>query len=51
MAVYLVILWGATLGIVAPRSSRHVVCRRSKQLAAVTFLCLVYETLRYGGGY
>ena len=50
MAFYLVVLWGATLGIMAPASSRSPLCRRSKQLAAVTFVCLVVETLRTSGG-
>lgn len=48
MAFYLLVLWGATFGIMAPRSSRSIVCRRSKQLAAVTFIALVYETAAGG---
>jgi hypothetical protein len=48
VAFYIVVLWGAALGILIPRSSRHIVCRRSKQLAALTFVCLVVETFRYG---
>ena len=49
LAFYLVVLWGATLGILAPRTSRSLVCRRSKLLAAVAFVCLVVEVARYGG--
>ena len=50
ICVYLVILWGAVFGIVAPASSRSTVCRRSKQLAAITFVGLVVETVRMSGG-
>ena len=38
LVFYLVVLWGAVLGIMAPRSSRSLVCVRSKQLAAVAFV-------------
>jgi hypothetical protein len=48
MLFYLVVLWGAVFGIMAPRSSRSMVCRRSKQLAAVTFVALVVETVNGG---
>jgi hypothetical protein len=44
LVVYLVILWLAVLGIMAPRSSRSIVCIRSKQLAAVTFLALAIDS-------
>jgi hypothetical protein len=43
LVFYFVVLWGAIFGIAAPASSRSIVCRRSKQLAAVTFVCLVFE--------
>ena len=43
MIFYLVVLWGAVVGIALPASSRSMVCRRSKQLAAVTFVCLCVE--------
>ena len=48
MVFYLLVLWGATFGIMAPASSRSMVCRRSKQLAAVTFVALVVETVHGG---
>ena len=41
---YLAVLWLATLGIMVPASSRSTVCRRSKQLAAVTFLALLVDS-------
>ena len=41
---YVVVLWLATVGIMAPVSSRSLVCRRSKQLAAVTFLALLIDS-------
>lgn len=44
---YVVVLWGATLGILAPRTSRSWVCRWSKALAAVAFVCLCVEIARY----
>jgi hypothetical protein len=47
LAFYLVVLWGALLGIVAPANHRSEVCVRSKQLAAVTFVCLLFEAWRY----
>ena len=46
LIAYLVVLWGATYGIVAPESSRSLLCRRSKQLALVTFVCLVIDSAR-----
>ena len=46
LIAYLVVLWGATYGIVAPESSRSLLCRRSKQLALVTFICLVIDSAR-----
>ena len=49
IAVYLLVLWIATFGIMAPASSRSIVCRRSKQLGAVTFAVLVIETVRISG--
>ena len=50
IAIYLVILWGAIFGICAPGSSRSPVCRHSKQLAAITFLGLVVESVRATAG-
>jgi predicted secreted protein len=47
---YLVVLWLSVLGIMVPASSRSLLCRRSKQLGAVTFACLVVETVRMSGG-
>ena len=43
LGFYLVVLWGAIVGIALPDTSRSMVCRRSKQLAAVTFVCLCFE--------
>jgi len=48
LAFYVVVLWGAILGIVAPRTSRSWVCRWSKVLAGVAFVCLCVEVGRYG---
>ena len=47
LVFYLVVLWGATLGILAPRTSRSWVCRWSKVLAAVAFVCLCVEVGRF----
>lgn len=44
---YVVVLWGASLGMLAPRTSRSWVCRWSKALAAVAFVCLCVEVARY----
>jgi hypothetical protein len=41
---YLVVLWIAVFGIMAPRSSRSIVCVRAKQLAVVTFIALVIDS-------
>jgi hypothetical protein len=41
---YVVVLWLAVLGIVAPARSSSLVCRRSKQLAAVTFVALLIDS-------
>jgi hypothetical protein len=41
---YVGVLWLATLGIMAPRRSTSIVCRRSKQLAAVTFVALLIDS-------
>jgi hypothetical protein len=50
LIMYLVVLWGATLGIMVPASSRHPICVRSKQLAAITFVCLVIDVSQNVGG-
>ena len=50
LILYLVVLWIAAFGIAAPASSRSVVCRRAKQLAAVTFVVLVIDIARMSGG-
>lgn len=47
LVFYVVVLWGATLGILAPRTSRSWVCRWSKVLAGVAFMCLCVEVARY----
>ncbi len=47
LAFYSVVLWGSILGIVAPRTSRSWVCRWSKALAGVAFVCLCVEVARY----
>ena len=49
LIVYLVILWIAAVGIAAPTSSRSPVCRRAKQLAAVTFVVLIVDSMRMSG--
>ncbi len=49
LIVYLLVLWGATLGIVVPRSSRSPVCRWSKALAGVTFVALVIDSMQMTG--
>ena len=49
LIVYLVVLWGAAVGIAAPRSSRSPVCIWSKRLAAVTFVALVVDSMRMTG--
>jgi hypothetical protein len=41
---YVAILWVAVLGIVAPAKSSSLICRRSKQLAAVTFVALLIDS-------
>ena len=48
LVFYLVVLWIAVLGIMAPGSGRSIVCVRAKQLAAVTFVALVIEIARAG---
>jgi hypothetical protein len=45
--VHVVILWIAFFGIVAP-PPRHPIIRRSKQLAALTFVVLVVESYAVG---
>ncbi len=51
LIVYLVMLWIAAVGILAPRSSRSPVCRWSKRLAAVTFVALVVDSMRMTGAH
>jgi hypothetical protein len=48
LVLYLVVLWIAVLGIMAPETSRSPVVRRAKQLAAVTFVALVVDSIRSG---
>ena len=49
LIVYLVVLWGAVLGIAIPRSSRSPICIWSKRLALVTFTVLVVDSFRMTG--
>jgi hypothetical protein len=51
LILYLVVLWIAVLGIMAPASPRSIVCIRAKQLGAVTFVVLVLDTVHRTGGF
>jgi hypothetical protein len=44
LVFYLVMLWIALLGIMAPQSSRSPVCINAKRLAAVAFVALVLDS-------
>ncbi len=49
LIVYLVVLWIAVLGIMAPASSSSPVCRWAKALAGVTFVVLIIDTMHMSG--
>ena len=49
LIVYLLVLWIAAVGILAPPSSRSPVCIWAKRLAAVTFVALVIDSMRMTG--